>query len=183
MVSISTSNLQEHSLQVGFQSELGYQKFFTPFIGISTYGYFSYRYLYMKKFIVDSNVNALNRYSAGLGSNLLFNVYTKIKKSKYRRQPSIQTYGFFAGLLGLFNLWNATFLGNDTGVWRNNINVDATLGFSMRFNRFKWMLGVHIPLANANRTINLANHDGTETIKLLDNYKSADLFLNFVTIF
>ncbi|WP_197272019.1 hypothetical protein [Helicobacter heilmannii] len=174
MLTFTTKNLQKNSMQLGLQAQGGYQKYFNSFIGMSYYGYFGFRYLYMG---VDSNsLTDLNRYSLGIGGNLLFNLYSKIKKPKVGR-AKIQAYGLFAGLLGIVNFWNANFIGDS--LIRHNANLDATFGFSIRVDKFKWSLGTHIPIIDDVRTM----RSGGNSLKLMDNYKSADLFMNFTTFF
>ncbi|CCM12013.1 putative outer membrane protein [Helicobacter heilmannii] len=174
LLTFTTKNLQKNSMQLGLQAQGGYQKYFNSFIGMSYYGYFGFRYLYMG---VDSNsLTDLNRYSLGIGGNLLFNLYSKIKKPKVGR-AKIQAYGLFAGLLGIVNFWNANFIGDS--LIRHNANLDATFGFSIRVDKFKWSLGTHIPIIDDVRTM----RSGGNSLKLMDNYKSADLFMNFTTFF
>ncbi|MFC3847973.1 outer membrane beta-barrel protein [Helicobacter baculiformis] len=182
VITFSSRNLNMHSLQFGLQTQGGYQKYFNPFFGMSAYGYMGYRYLYIGKLNTNSNLNAINHYTFGFGTNLLFNFYSKIQKPEFG-PPKIRTYGFFAGLLGVLNLWNSAFLDTSAQHWRKNVNIDGVFGFSMRFDRFQWMLGVHVPLVDASQHINISTAQGTETITLVDSYKSASLFLNCVTFF
>ncbi|WP_158652458.1 hypothetical protein [Helicobacter felis] len=53
----------------------------------------------------------------------------------------------------------------------------------MRLNRFKWMLGVRVPLTDASRQLVLTQSASTNVITFVDNYKSAGLFLNFVAFY
>ncbi|BCZ17523.1 hypothetical protein NHP190003_08050 [Helicobacter sp. NHP19-003] len=183
VLTFASGNLRANSLQLGMQTEGGYQKYFTPFFGVSTYGYLAYRYLYMGRAMSEqTNLNGLNRYSLGFGANLLTNFYSKIRKSKIGR-VKIQTYGFFAGLLALGNMWNAYILQAPMQT-RFNLNVDGVFGLSVRINRFKWSLGVHVPLVGQTQTIKAVSKEGLrEELQLIDNYKSSQLFLNFTQIF
>ncbi|MFC3847977.1 outer membrane beta-barrel protein [Helicobacter baculiformis] len=177
------SNLRSHSIQLGFQLQGGYQKYFTPFIGASCYGYLSYRYLYMDKFATSlSNINNVNRYSLGLGGNLLVNVYSKIEKSPYR-SLKIYAYGFFGGLLGLVNIWTTQFSNLGSLQVSNNANIDATFGIHIRVDTFKWSLGIHVPLIDQTRVLMSPNNPGSERLKFISNYKSSDIFMNFTKIF
>ncbi|WP_104752930.1 hypothetical protein, partial [Helicobacter baculiformis] len=184
LVSLNTpTNIQNNKLQTGLQAEAGYQKYFNPFVGLSCYGHLAYRYLVMGKPMLTTRINAINRYSVGFGTNFLFNFYSKIRLNRAGDTPRIQSYGVFAGLLGVFNLWSASFFGDRTHYMRNNVNLNATLGLSMRINRFKWMFGVQMPLTNGNRKLTMQKPIGTEVFTFLDNYKSANLFLNFVSFY
>ncbi len=182
VITFSSRNLNMHSLQFGLQAQGGHQKYFNPFFGISYYSSMSYRYLYIDKLSADSNLNAINHYAFGIGTNLLFNFYSKIRKPKFGH-PIIRTYGFFTGLLGVFNLYNATSLGGSTQFWRKSANIDGVFGLSMRVDRFKWMLGVKIPFINSSQLISISGKNGTETLSVIDNYKSSNLFLDFLTFF
>ncbi|CAM2886606.1 outer membrane beta-barrel protein [Helicobacter felis] len=178
----SSRSLKMHPLQMGLQAKWGYQKYFNPFFGISYYSSMSYRYLYINKLSADSNLNAINHYAFGIGTNLLFNVYSKIRKPRFGH-PIIRTYGFFTGLLGVFNLYNVASLGSSTQFWRKSANIDGVFGLSMRVDRFKWMLGVKIPFINSSQLISISGKNGTETLSVIDNYKSSNLFLDFLTFF
>ncbi|WP_285651837.1 outer membrane beta-barrel protein [Helicobacter ailurogastricus] len=179
----ASGNLRANSLQLGLQAQGGYQKYFTPFFGVSTYGYFAYRYLYMGgSMSSQTNLSGLNRYSLGFGANLLTNFYSKIQKTGHGR-TKIQTYGLFAGLLALGNVWNAYILQAPMQT-RFNFNVDGVFGLSVRLNRFKWSLGVHVPLVGQTQMIKVHTKEGFhEELQLIDNYKSSQLFLNFTQIF
>ncbi|WP_053945115.1 outer membrane beta-barrel protein [Helicobacter ailurogastricus] len=179
----ASGNLRANSLQLGLQAQGGYQKYFTPFFGVSTYGYFAYRYLYMGgSMSSQTNLSGLNRYSLGFGANLLTNFYSKIQKTGHGR-TKIQTYGLFAGLLALGNVWNAYILQAPMQT-RFNFNVDGVFGLSVRLNRFKWSLGVHVPLVGQTQMIKAHTKEGFhEELQLIDNYKSSQLFLNFTQIF
>ncbi|WP_104757952.1 outer membrane beta-barrel protein, partial [Helicobacter salomonis] len=185
LITITNKNLQSRSVQFGVQLEGGYQKYFTPFVGIAYYGYFGYRYLYMDKALSAAiRANNVNRYSLGVGANLLFNVYSKIRKPKMGRRAKIQAYGFFAGLLGMFHVWTAQFSSASAAQVSNNANINATFGISVRVDRFKWSLGVHMPLISQTRTLMTPTSlNGYESLKLVDSYKSSSLFMNFTQIF
>ncbi|WP_286348050.1 hypothetical protein [Helicobacter felistomachi] len=126
--------------------------------------------------VATNSLDDLNRYSLGIGGNVLLNLYSKIKKPKVGR-AKVQAYGLFAGLLGIVNFWDANFIKGS--LIRHNANLDATFGFSIRVDRFKWSLGTHIPIIDEIRTMSA----GGNGLKLMDNYKSADLFMNFTTFF
>ncbi|WP_240451722.1 outer membrane beta-barrel protein, partial [Helicobacter sp. L8] len=146
MITITNKNLSSRSLQFGVQLEGGYQKYFTPFMGIAYYGYFGYRYLYMDKALSAAiRANNVNRYSLGIGANLLFNVYSKIRKPRAGGRAKIQAYGFFGGLLGIAHIWTAQFSNITQAQVSNNANIDAVFGISVRVDRFKWSLGARVP--------------------------------------
>ncbi|WP_286348048.1 hypothetical protein [Helicobacter felistomachi] len=183
LLTITNTGLQSKSLQLGVQAQAGYQKYFN-FFGISYYGYLGYRYLYMGSFVRDSSgVNSLDRYQVGFGANMLFNLYSKIKKTK-AKHPKIQAYGLFGGLLGMVDIWSARFSGSSTAYVRNNVNINAVFGLSVRVDQFKWSIGIHMPLINQIRTVRTPlETGGSESLKIVDNYKSAALFMNFTEIF
>ncbi|WP_104638228.1 outer membrane beta-barrel protein [Helicobacter bizzozeronii] len=176
--------LQSHSLQLGLQIQGGDQKYFTPFIGVAYYGYFGYRYFYMDKFVRSlENAASMNRYSLGIGANLLINIYSKFRKDR-RGRIKVYAYGLFGGLLGVVNIWSARFGGANPSYVRNNANIDAVFGISMRFDKFKWSLGIHMPLASQERLIRVPSDTGAlKTLTILDNYKSTNLFMNFTKVF
>ncbi|WP_205436325.1 outer membrane beta-barrel protein [Helicobacter suis] len=177
LITFSTKDLRQNSLRIGLFTTAGYQKYFNSFVGMSYYGYAGYRYLYMG---TQSSIDNLNRYQLGVGSNLLFNVYSKISVPKMGLprigHVQVRAYGLFAGLLGVVNFWNANYFGGS--LMRYDLNIDATVGISARFNRFKWSLGAHIPLVNQTRTL-----DPDGNLKLIDSYKSTDIFMDFTTFF
>nr|WP_205439208.1 outer membrane beta-barrel protein [Helicobacter suis] len=177
LVTFSTKNMRSNSLRIGLFTTAGYQKYFNSFVGMSYYGYAGYRYLYMG---TQSSINNLNRYQLGVGSNLLFNIYSKISVPKMGLprigHVKVRAYGLFAGLLGVVNFWNANYFGGS--LMRYDLNIDATVGISARFNRFKWSLGAHIPLVNQTRSL-----DPNGSLKLIDSYKSTDIFMDFTTFF
>ncbi|CCM73431.1 outer membrane beta-barrel protein [Helicobacter heilmannii] len=183
-ITIANANLQSKSLQLGVQTQVGYQKYFNSFFGISYYGYLGYRYLYMSSFVRDSSgVDSVDRYQVGFGANMLFNLYSKIKKTRAKR-PKIQAYGLFGGLLGMVDIWSAQFSGSSTAYIRNNVNINAVFGLSLRVDQFKWSIGIHMPLINQIRTVRTPlETGGSESLKIVDNYKSAALFMNFTEIF
>ncbi|WP_235853011.1 outer membrane beta-barrel protein [Helicobacter labacensis] len=172
-------------MQFGVQLEGGYQKYFTPFMGIAYYGYFGYRYLYMDKALSAAiRANNVNRYSLGIGANLLFNVYSKIRKPRAGGRAKIQAYGFFGGLLGIAHIWTAQFSNITQAQVSNNANIDAVFGISVRMDRFKWSLGARVPLISQTRTLMAPTSiNGYESLTLLDSYKSSSLFMNFTQIF
>ncbi|WP_104749604.1 hypothetical protein [Helicobacter cynogastricus] len=178
----SSRNLDMHPLQMGLQAKWGYQKYFTPFFGMSYYSAMSYRYLYLKKLSADNDLNAVNHYGFGIGTNLLLNFYSKIIKPKFGHLI-IHTYGLFTGLMGMFNLYNTASLDSSKQFWIKSANLDGVFGFSMRVDRFKWMLGARVPLIDANQTLSISDSYGTDRINLVDNYKSTNLFLDFLTFF
>ncbi|CAM2816702.1 outer membrane beta-barrel protein [Helicobacter felis] len=172
--------LRSHSIQLGLQIQGGYQKYFIPFLGVSCYGYLAYRYLYMDKFATSvSNINNVNRYSLGVGGNLLINPYSKIRKSPYK-SVKIYAYGFFVGVLGLVNIWTTQFANFGTTQLSNNANVDATFGIQARIDSFKLSLGMRVPLINQTRFLVGKEAGG---LRFLNNYKSSDIFINFIKIF
>ncbi|WP_104749605.1 hypothetical protein [Helicobacter cynogastricus] len=184
LISPSTpSNVQNNKLQTGLQLEAGYQKYFNPFVGLSLYGHLSYRYLIMGTSNSALHINAINHYGAGFGANFLFNLYSKIRVNKTYGIAKIKAYGLFAGLLGVYNVWTANFFGNHKSYAQYNTNINATFGLSMRLNRFKWMLGVRVPLTDASRQLTLTQPTGASVIAFVDNYKSASLFLNFASFY
>ncbi len=183
LISPSTlSNVQNNKLRTGLQLEVGYQKYFNPFVGLSCYGHLSYHYLVMGTPNSALRINAINHYGTGFGTNFLFNFYSKIKVDRYG-VAKIKAYGLFAGLLGMYNIWTASFFGHHKMYALSNTNINATFGLSMRLNRFKWMLGVRVPLTDASRQLVLTQSASTNVITFVDNYKSAGLFLNFVAFY
>ncbi|WP_104741062.1 outer membrane beta-barrel protein [Helicobacter suis] len=176
LITFSTKDLRQNSLRIGLFTTAGYQKYFNSFVGMSYYGYAGYRYLYMG---TQSSIDNLNRYQLGVGSNLLFNVYSKISVPKMGLprigHVQVRAYGLFAGLLGVVNFWNANYFGGS--LMRYDLNIDITVGISARFNRFKWSLGAHIPLVNQTRSL-----DPDGSLKLIDSYRSTGIFMGF-TIF
>lgn len=180
----AASNIQSHSLQFGIQIQGGDQRYFNPFIGVSYYGYFGYRYLYMDKFArTIDDAASVNRYSLGLGANLLFNVYSKFTKTK-QGHVKVQAYGFFGGLLAMVNIWSARFSGTSASYVRNNANIDAVFGINVRYDKFKWSLGIHMPLADETRLIRVPSNDGAlRSLIIIDNWQSAELFMNFTRVF
>ncbi|WP_163499197.1 outer membrane beta-barrel protein [Helicobacter suis] len=179
-----TGHGRYNSLQIGMQTEGGYQRYFTPFFGVSYYGYFGYRYLYMNNAMkMASDLNNVNRYTLGFGANMLFNVYSKIKNAD-KAHPKMQAYGFFGGLLAMVNIWTESLLDQSHSYVNNNANLNATLGISLRTDHFKWSLGVYVPLTNQIRVIKIPNGSGgLETLDIIDNYKSTQIFMNFTRVF
>ncbi|WP_233704390.1 outer membrane beta-barrel protein [Helicobacter cynogastricus] len=174
------SDLRSHSAQLGLQVQGGYQKYFIPFLGVSFYGYFSYRYLYMDKFATSiSDINNVNRYSLGVGGNLLINAYSKIKKSPHK-SIKIYAYGFFGGVLGLVNLWTTQFANFGATQLSNNANIDAVFGIHARIDSFKVSFGVHMPLINQTRLLVGKEAGG---LRFINDHNSADIFINFTKIF
>ncbi|GMB96523.1 hypothetical protein NHP22001_11120 [Helicobacter sp. NHP22-001] len=179
LISFSTSNFRSSSsLRLGMHVSGGYQKYFSPFLGIAYYGYLAYRYAYMARFIRNSDLTDLNRYTLGFGANLLSNFYTKISKRRFG-SARIRAYGMFGGLLGTFNIYGAHFL-HDKAQMRTGFNVDAVAGLQMRVDRYKWSMGVRIPIIQKAQSIPL---DNGENLEILENYKHPQFFLNFTTIF
>ncbi|WP_104707290.1 outer membrane beta-barrel protein [Helicobacter ailurogastricus] len=179
----STQNFSSNSVFLGMQTKLGEQNYFTPFIGVGYYGYFSYRYLYMDKWAkATSQANNIDRYQVGVGANLLFNFYSKIVNVKGKR-PKVRAFGAFGGLLAVANIWTLYF-NNNTPYVRNNANIDAVFGLHMRFNRIKISLGIHMPIANETKYIKLpAGNQQFRMFEIVNNYKSSELFLNFTRLF
>ncbi|BCZ17522.1 hypothetical protein NHP190003_08040 [Helicobacter sp. NHP19-003] len=184
LMAITNTGLQSKSLQLGVQTQVGYQKYFNSFFGVAYYGYLGYRYLYMSSFIKDSSgVDNVDRYQVGFGANMLFNLYSKIKKTRAKR-PKIQAYGLFGGLLGMVDIWSASFSGSNTAYIRNNVNINAVFGLSLRVDQFKWSIGIHMPLINQMRNVSAPiDTGGFESLKIVDNYKSSALFMDFTEIF
>ncbi|WP_104683461.1 outer membrane beta-barrel protein [Helicobacter suis] len=179
-----TGHGRYNSLQIGMQTEGGYQRYFTPFFGVSYYGYFGYRYLYMNSAMkMASDLNNVNRYTLGFGANMLFNVYSKIKNAD-KAHPKMQAYGFFGGLLTMVNIWTESLLDQSHSYVNNNANFNATLGISLRTDHFKWSLGFYVPLTNQIRVIKIPSRSGgLETLDIIDNYKSTQIFMNFTRVF
>ncbi|BCZ17525.1 hypothetical protein NHP190003_08070 [Helicobacter sp. NHP19-003] len=179
----TTHNFSSNSVFLGMQTKWGEQNYFTPFIGVGYYGYFSYRYLYMDQWAkTTSEANNIDRYQVGFGANLLLNFYSKIVKTK-SKHAKIRTFGMFGGLLAVANIWTLYF-NNNTPYIRNNANIDAVFGLHMRFNRIKISLGVHMPIANETKYIKLpAGNQQFSMFEIVNNYKSSELFLNFTHLF
>ncbi|WP_235852241.1 outer membrane beta-barrel protein [Helicobacter mehlei] len=181
LLSFSSNHFLSNSLRLGVQLQGGYQKYFTPFFGISYYGYFGYRYLYMQHYN-QSNLMDTNRYSLGFGVNVLSNFYSKIRKAPNGR-VKIQAYGVFGGLLTTFNIWSAHFLQNQAQI-RTDANINAVMGLSVRVNQFKWSLGVRLPLIERRQNLDIRNKDGQEgVLTFIDSYKNPQIFLDFTRIF
>ncbi|WP_285602744.1 hypothetical protein [Helicobacter sp. NHP22-001] len=178
----TSSNLSSHSTQFGFQLQGGDQKYFNPFVGVSYYGYFGYRYLYMDQFAhAFENAASANRYSLGVGANLLINIYSKFKRKG--RRLKVYNYGVFGGLLAIANIWSVRFSGMSASYVRNNANIDAVFGVSMRFDKFKLTFGVHVPLANQTRLVRVPSSSPVRSLEIGNNYQSSELFMNFIRIF
>lgn len=172
----STRSSRSHSLRLGAQAEVGYQKYFAPFFGMSYYGYFGYRYLYMRDYSTSDLADS-NRYSLGFGVNLLSNFYSRIT------QNSIRAYGVFGGLLAVINVWDMQSLKAKAQV-RTDANIDAVFGIQMRINSFKWSLGARMPLIQRTQTIDISNASGGhESLEIIDSYKTPQFFVNFAKVF
>ncbi|WRB72951.1 outer membrane protein [Helicobacter pylori] len=173
--SFLTSSAQQsfRSPILGVNVKIGYQHYFSDYIGLAYYGIIKYNY-------AQANDEKIQQLSYGGGMDVLFDfitTYTNKKQDNPTKKVFASSFGVFGGLRGLYNSY---YVFNQV---KGSGNLDIVTGFNYRHKHSKYSVGISVPLIQSD--IKIASNNGTyaDSVVLNEGGSHFKVFFNYGWIF
>ncbi|WP_101000287.1 hypothetical protein [Helicobacter pylori] len=173
--SFLTSSAQQsfRSPILGVNVKIGYQHYFSDYIGLAYYGIIKYNY-------AQANDEKIQQLSYGGGMDVLFDfitTYTHKKQDNPTKKVFASSFGVFGGLRGLYNSY---YVFNQV---KGSGNLDIVTGFNYRYKHSKYSVGISIPLIQ--NDIKIASNNGiyADSVVLNEGGSHFKVFFNYGWVF
>ncbi len=160
---------------LGVNAKIGYQNYFSDFIGLAYYGIIKYNY-------AKAANQKVQQLSYGGGIDLLVDFITTYSNKNspidiQTRRNFSSSFGIFGGLRGLYNSYYTLNKVKGSG------NLDVATGLNYRYKHSKYSVGISIPLIQRKASVISSGSDYTNSFVFNEGASHFKVFFNYGWVF